>query len=80
VVIDERDTLIQRRSWILAYCLFWVVFVLVAVFLSASVYGEDGAVPVFVVRLSVGWSFMLIYALASIAILVQYAGGARDVG
>ena len=78
VVSDERDQLIQGRSWILAYALFWVVFVLAAVFLSALVYGEDGAVPVSVLRLSVAWGFMLVYALASLAILVQYAGGSKD--
>ena len=55
-----------------------VVLVLVAVVLSAVVYGEDGAVPVSVVRISVFWAFMLVYALASTAILVQYAGGSRD--
>ena len=73
VPIDERDTLIQLRSWILAYSLFWVVFVLAAVFLSVVVYGQDGAVPVSVVQMCVGVGFMLVYALASIAILVQYA-------
>ena len=78
VVADERDTLIQHRSWILAYAIFWVVFVLAAVFLSALIYGQDGAIPVAVVQLSVAWGFMLVYALASIAILAQYAGGAKD--
>ena len=78
VVTDERDHLIQWRSWIFAYAVFWVVLVLVAVVLSAVVYGEDGAVPVSVVRISVFWAFMLVYALASTAILVQYAGGSRD--
>src|ERR1700730_3421698 len=67
VVADERDHLIQWRSWIFAYALFWGIFVLVAVVVSAMVYGEDGAVPVSVVRLSVFWAFMLVYALASIA-------------
>src|SRR5688572_6347881 len=51
VVTDERDQLIQQRSWILAYAVFWVVFVLAAVVLSAAVYGEDGAVPVSVVQI-----------------------------
>ena len=78
VLIDERDTLIHRRSWILAYSLFWVVFVLAAVFLSRVVYGQDGAVPVSVVQMSVAWGIMLVYALASIAILVQYAGESTD--
>jgi hypothetical protein len=80
VVMDERDHLIQWRSWIVAYSLFWVAFVLAAVFLSAVVYGEDGAVPVNVVQVSVGWGFMFVYAVASIAILVQYAGGSKDAG
>jgi hypothetical protein len=80
VITDERDALIQGRSWVLAYALFWVVFVLSAVFLSAAVYGQEGAVPVGVVQLSVACGFMLIYALASVAILVQYAWGSRDVG
>lgn len=78
VVTDERDQLIQWRAWIFAYALFWVAFVFVAVVLSAVVYGEDGAVPVSVVRISVFWAFMLVYALASVAILVQYARGSRD--
>ena len=80
VVTDERDQLIGRRSWILAYSLFWVVFVLGAVLLSPLVYGQDGAVPVWVVLSSVFGAFMLVYALASIAILVQYAGGSKDAG
>src|SRR6266478_5149157 len=78
VVTDERDHLIQWRAWIFAYALFWVVFVLVAVVLSALIYGEDGVVPVSVVRISVFWAFMLVYALASTAILVQYTGGSKD--
>src|SRR5436309_11716991 len=53
VVIDERDQLIQRRSWVLAYSLFWVAFVLAAVLLSPLVYGQEGAMPVWVVQISV---------------------------
>jgi hypothetical protein len=78
VVTDERDALIQARSWFLAYALFWVVFVLAAVVLSAAIYGQDGAIPVWVVQSSVWCGFMFVYALASVAILVQYAGGSRD--
>jgi hypothetical protein len=78
VVTDERDQLIQRRSWFLAYSLFWIALVLMAVVLSAVVYGQDGAVPVWVIQSSVFCGFMFVYALASIAILVQYAGGLGD--
>ena len=80
VLLDERDLLIQRRSWVLAYAVFWVIFVLAAVFLSAGVYGWDGAVPVVVLQMSVFCGFMLVSALASVAILLQYAyaGGSGD--
>lgn len=78
VLTDERDQLIQWRSWILAYSLFWLMLVLLAVVFSAIIYGQDGAVPVTVVQLSVAWCFMFVYAVASVAILVQYAKGAKD--
>jgi hypothetical protein len=77
VLTDERDQLILLRSWVLAYSLFWVVFVLAVVLLSPLVYGQDGAVPVWVIHISVFCGFLLVYALGSIAILVQYAGGSK---
>lgn len=78
VLFDERDQQIQLRSFILAYSVCWVVFVLAAVFLSAAIYGEEGAVPVVVVNYSVWCGFMLMQAVGSLAILVQYRGGAKD--
>jgi hypothetical protein len=80
VITDERDLQIQWRAWIFAYALFWVAFVLVASVLSAAVYGEDGMVPVSIVRISVFWAFLFVYALASVAMLVQYARGTSDAG
>jgi len=80
VVADERDQLIQLRSWIVAYALFWVVFVLAAALLAPLVYGQQGAVPVWVVQISLFCGLMLLYALGSIAILVQYAGGTKNAG
>jgi hypothetical protein len=78
VVTDERDHLIQRRSWIVAYASFWVIFVLAAALLAPVVYGHEGAVPVWIIQIGVFVAYMLVCALASVAILVQYAGGARD--
>ena len=78
VLTDERDQLIWQRAWVLAYAVFWVVFVLAAALLSPLVYGPEGAVPVWVVQSSVFCGFLLVYALASIAILLQYAGGSKD--
>jgi len=78
VMADERDRLIQSRSWIIAYALFWVAFVLAAVVVSSLVYGENGAVPVRVVQMSVAWAFMFVYAVASIAVLIQYGRDRAD--
>jgi hypothetical protein len=78
VLLDERDRLIWVRAWVLAYAVFWVVFCLAAAVLCALVYREDGAVPVWVVGGGVFSALILVQALASIAILVQYAGGSKD--
>ena len=78
VLVDERDLLIQRRAWVLAYSLFWLFFVLGAVLVSPLVYGPEGAVPVWVIQSSVFCSFMLVFTVSSIALLVQYAGGPKD--
>jgi hypothetical protein len=75
VLLDERDNLIQGRSLIVAYSLFWVVFVIAAVYLSVLLYGQEGAVPVPVVQMSVVWAFMFFYGAMSIGILIQYWRG-----
>jgi hypothetical protein len=79
VLTDERDQGIQLRSMILAYVVFWLAYVLAAVLLCPLVYGQEGAVPVWMVQISVFGGWMLVYAVMSIAILVQYAGGLKDV-
>jgi hypothetical protein len=78
VLTDERDQLIQLRSAILAYAILWIAYVLAAVLLSPLIYGQDGVVPVWVVQISAFGGFILVYAVMSIAILVQYAGGTKD--
>jgi len=78
VAADARGAAIERRSWVLAYTLYWVVFLLVATILPPLIYGPQGAVPVWIVQVSVLSGFMIVYAIASIAILVQSARRARD--
>jgi hypothetical protein len=80
VLIDERDELIRRKSIALAYRVFWSLFVVVAGILSARIYGQNGAVPVSVVQVSVFAALMLVMAVMSIAILVQYVGESKDAG
>ena len=78
VVMDERDQFIQQRSWVVAFAAFWVVFVLSVSLFAPLVYGFEGSVPVWILQTGVFAAYMLVCTLASIAILVQYTGGARD--
>jgi len=77
VVADERDTLIQRKSVIVGYTAFWLVFVGSAC-LAAFWYGVDGAVPVMVI-MAFCWSALVVfYGVMSVATLVQYGWGVGE--
>lgn len=78
VVMDERDQSIANLSWNFAFAIFWVLAVMFAALISASVYGSEGAVPVWIVQSSVFVGMIVIYAMSSIAILVQYGRGISD--
>lgn len=75
IVVDERAMLIQQRSALLGYSVFWVVYVLAASLLSLFVYGLDGSVPVAVVQLSVFYAMLLFVGVMSLATLVQHSRG-----
>ena len=78
VVLDERDQEISRRSLLVAYTVFWLVFVAACVSLPAF-YGWGGSVPVFVAQSSVFVACMLVVGVSSVATLVQYGlGGTTD--
>ena len=77
VVSDERDVSIQRKSVLIAYSAFWILYILAAV-LAPFVYGEKGNVPVFVVQQSAWIGFVFFYSVTSIATLIQYARGGSD--
>lgn len=78
IVMDERDESIRLRAWNVAFALFWVTGVLAASLASPAIYGETGAIPVWIVQSGVFVGMMLIYFIASISILVQYRWGQVD--
>jgi uncharacterized membrane protein len=74
VVTDERDTQIQRKSVIVGYTAFWLMFVGSAC-LAALWYGVDGAVPVMLI-MAFCWSAVIVfYGVMSVATLIQYGWG-----
>lgn len=74
VVHDERDQEINRRSLLVAYTVFWLVFVVACVSLPA-IYGWAGSVPVVVVQSSVFVAWMVVIGVSSVTTLVQYGRG-----
>ena len=75
IVLDERAILIQQRSALLGYAIFWVIFVVTASLLSVFFYGMDGSVPVQVIQLSVFYAFALFIGAMSLAVLVFHRRG-----
>jgi hypothetical protein len=75
VFMDERDFLIQIRAWVLAYSLFWVVFVGICV-AAPFTFGTSGVVAVEWIQMSVWYAFMLVWGISAIATISQYAWGA----
>ena len=74
---DERDFVIQLRSWTIAYAIFWVAFVVVCVSAPLT-YGSTGFVPVWYVQLSVWYGFMIVWGTCALATLIQYARGGNS--
>jgi hypothetical protein len=78
VQYDERDGQILARSWMIAYAVFWVIFV-AATMAALWWYGPDGTVPVFLVVMSAWYAWIIVAGTSSVATLVQYArGGSVD--
>jgi hypothetical protein len=77
VVADERDTAIQRRSILIGYVVFWLAFV-GACESALIVYGEAGAVPVWMVASAVWWGVAIVFGVAAVATLVQYGKEGGD--
>ncbi len=75
VFMDERDLLIQIRSWAVAYFVFWMVFIAVCVS-APMTFGSSGVVPVELIRTSVWYGFMLVWGISALATLAQYRRGA----
>ena len=74
VVSDERDEVIRGRSVMIAYGVFWLVFVGTCMS-TAFFYGIEGAVPVWQVQISVWCGVIIVVGVSSIAALLQYRAG-----
>lgn len=74
VVSDERDRSIQIKAGMLAYSVFWVVFVGGSMGVWYA-YRNQGQVPAFVVALFPWVGLIVVQFTQSVASLVQYGRG-----
>ena len=72
VLADERDVVIQRKSWFVAYTVFWIAFIAAGTSV-ALLYPES--VPAILVHAGVWGAVSLIFLVQSVATLVRYARG-----
>ncbi len=68
---DERDIIVMRNA---ATVSFFSVWALLFAFVFAAIYffGNDGAVPIFLVSLGVIFAMLISFVIYTVAILVQY--------
>ena len=71
VEFDERDALIHKRSMILAYSTFWLIFVFGSM-TAWAIIGPEGHISVNVLPLMVCGAGILVVTVQSVAILIQY--------
>jgi hypothetical protein len=74
VVSDERDQMIHSRTWVIAYSVFWVVFVGGSMTVWA-IYRNQGHISVDILPMFplVGW--IVLTLVQSVVTLVQYGWG-----
>jgi len=69
--LDERDQFIQKRATLIAYTVFWVVWILGSM-TAWLIIGPGNSVPVVVLPLIVLVGGLIVTSVQSVAILIQY--------
>jgi len=77
VSFDERDLMIHRNASLVAYSIFWVLFVLAAI-IPLSVLGPNGMVSVKYLAAMVFGGMIIVGLVQSIATLGAYGWGVKE--
>jgi hypothetical protein len=78
VSFDERDQLIHKRAVMVAYAVLWIYFVAACV-IAWCIVGPHGAVSVNVMPLTLLGGLIIFTSVQSLASLIQYGRGDKDV-
>jgi len=75
---DERDALIRKKALLTSYTSVWILFI-ISILILCLVIGPNGTMAVWVFPLIILEVFFIAMIIYSIAILVQYGWGGKDV-
>ena len=73
-IVDERDRLINSRSTVIAYSIFWVFFVL-ACMAPYTLYGAQAMIHVETLLVILTLSWVVLTVARSVATIIQYRRG-----
>ena len=74
---DERDNLIKYRAVLAAFISVWPLFLAASV-IPKFIVGANGSIPVFLLPIVTVFMFYIALLVYSVAVLIQYARGAKD--
>jgi preprotein translocase subunit SecG len=78
VDFDERDVAVKKNAVLVSFVSLWVLL-LAASIIPCFVVGDEGAMPVCLLPIINLGVFLVVMLIYSIAILVQYGHGGKDV-
>lgn len=76
---DERDKLITNRAAMAVFVSAWIVFPVVSV-IPRFIFGDEGCIPAWSLPLINVGALLIVMAIYSTAVLVQYGWGGKDGG
>jgi hypothetical protein len=75
---DERDVSIRKKALVVSYTSVWILFTILILILWLA-FGLDGTMAVWLFPLIILEVFFVVMIIYSIAILIQYGRGGKDV-
>ena len=76
VDFDERDNAIKKNAVMVSFVSLWALLIAASI-IPTLIVGDEGAIPVFFLPIINFGVFLIVMVIYSVAILVQYARGAK---
>ena len=76
VDFDERDNAIKKNAVMVSFVSLWALLIAASI-IPTLIVGDEGVIPVFFLPIINFGVFLIVMVIYSVAILVQYARGAK---